>query len=475
MLKINKNFGFEQRNLKMIYDQPNKIRQQTGGGNCVPDRYNTIISPAYTTIYNYINDCKSVFPRDVSTVMHVDNVKKEVIIAMMKIGRLRRLIRHQKSATKNYSSTKSWILIITNISTSPLFLNRYSTLQLQHQHPLLIYLTLTPKIAPYHRPPTIYILNVTSIVKPYAIEHLRCDVYHFHHDIIITESWLRPDHPDGGVEEVVIYLKSSISSQIHIVLPHAVNDALETLCLKCVIDSEPYFICAIYHSPNPLYEVFSLMGYIDELSNTALVSNSKIIIVMALINSTIIPFFKQVYILYSGVPPTKPIHQISTSPINKFMKSGLILKAAAITKYIKTLIINFSSKTFTNSQNLDKVYGINVNQVNKIRGSDKSFNTSTLPQIDASTLNTHLASTFSNISRPQNTLSYDLRGIKLFDFPESLIISNIKYANSLLAECRQSATFVLSLIVCDFPAGQEIVIRCVCLVFEVQSLNLTSN
>ncbi|ESN91361.1 hypothetical protein HELRODRAFT_165387 [Helobdella robusta] len=81
----------------------------------------------------------------------------------------------------------------------------------------------------------------------------------------------------GGV---VIYLKSSISSQIHIVSPHAINDALKTLCLKCFIDSEPYFICAIYHPPNhPSYEVSTLMGYIDELSNTALGSGSKLIIV----------------------------------------------------------------------------------------------------------------------------------------------------------------------------------------------------
>ncbi|ESO11829.1 hypothetical protein HELRODRAFT_166883 [Helobdella robusta] len=48
------------------------------------------------------------------------------------------------------------------------------------------------KITPCHHPPTIYILNVTCIVKPHAIEHLHPDII-----IIITESWLRPDHPDG--------------------------------------------------------------------------------------------------------------------------------------------------------------------------------------------------------------------------------------------------------------------------------------
>ncbi|ESN99331.1 hypothetical protein HELRODRAFT_162854 [Helobdella robusta] len=63
----------------------------------------------------------------------------------------------------------------------------------------LKYMTYNPvKITPCHHLPTIYILNVTSIFKPHAIEHLRCDVYPLHPDIIIiTESWLRPDHSDG--------------------------------------------------------------------------------------------------------------------------------------------------------------------------------------------------------------------------------------------------------------------------------------
>ncbi|ESN93945.1 hypothetical protein HELRODRAFT_180354 [Helobdella robusta] len=133
-------------------------------------------------------------------------------------------------------------------------------------------LTAKTKITPCHHPLSIYILNVTSIVKLHAIEHLKCDVYHLHPDIIIiiTKSWLRPDHPDGLIAingytpfrkagGIVTYLKTSISSQIHIISPHAINDAPEILCLKYIIDSEPYFICAIYHPPiHLLYEVYTL-------------------------------------------------------------------------------------------------------------------------------------------------------------------------------------------------------------------------
>ncbi|ESO04410.1 hypothetical protein HELRODRAFT_172801 [Helobdella robusta] len=109
-------------------------------------------------------------------------------------------------------------------------------------------------------------------------------------------------------------------------------------------------------------------------------------------------------------------------------------------------------------------------QVNKIRGSDKSFNTSTSQQIDANTLNTHFAfmstdpsyktpptkaTTINSHQHQQFTpysvlhmltkacpsgtgfqtfhalktlLSHGFRGIKLFDITKSLIISRTKYA-----------------------------------------------
>ncbi|ESN94415.1 hypothetical protein HELRODRAFT_164253 [Helobdella robusta] len=50
------------------------------------------------------------------------------------------------------------------------------------------------------------------------------------------------------------------------------------------------------------------------------------------------------------------------------------------------IIINFNSKTFTTSKRGSKAMW---DQVNKIRDSDKIFNTSTSQQIDANTLNTH--------------------------------------------------------------------------------------
>ncbi|ESO02856.1 hypothetical protein HELRODRAFT_174290 [Helobdella robusta] len=79
-----------------------------------------------------------------------------------------------------------------------------------------------------------------------------------------------------------------------------------------------------------------------------------------------------VYTLYSGIPPTKiisPFIKYLLRKKNKFMRSGSILKA---TKYINKLILNFNSKTFSNSK----------------RGSKAMRD----QQIDANTLNTHFAS-----------------------------------------------------------------------------------
>ncbi|ESO11784.1 hypothetical protein HELRODRAFT_166826 [Helobdella robusta] len=145
------------------------------------------------------------------------------------------------------------------------------------------------------------------------------------------------------------------------------------------------------------------------------------------------------------------------------MRLGSTVKA----KYINKLIINFNSKTFTNSKRGSKAMW---EQVNKIRGSEKSLNTSTVQHIDANTLNAHFASMstdqcykipptkatainshqhqqftpysvlhmltkacpsgtgFQTFQALKTLRSHGLRGVKLFDITESLIISRIKYA-----------------------------------------------
>ena len=49
-----------------------------------------------------------------------------------------------------------------------------------------------------YKPPIVYILNATSLVKPHGIENLRFDDFQLRPDIvIITESWLESHQSDG--------------------------------------------------------------------------------------------------------------------------------------------------------------------------------------------------------------------------------------------------------------------------------------
>ncbi|ESN93192.1 hypothetical protein HELRODRAFT_181112 [Helobdella robusta] len=108
-------------------------------------------------------------------------------------------------------------------------------------------------------------------------------------------------------------------------------------------------------------------------------------------------FYKIINSTYSWYYPASNITLRSSDPSfispfikfllrqkNKLMRLGFTVKAAAITKYISKLIINFNSKTFTNS-----------------------------------------LQTFHALKKLR---SHGLRGVKLFDITESLIISRIKYA-----------------------------------------------
>ncbi|ESO04262.1 hypothetical protein HELRODRAFT_172619 [Helobdella robusta] len=153
--------------------------------------------------------------------------------------------------------------------------------------------------------------------------------------------------------------------------------------------------------------------------------------------------------LRSSDPPfISPFIKFLLCQKNKLMRLGSTLKAAAITKYINKLIINFNSKTFTNSKRESEAMW---EQVNKIRGSEKSLNTSTVQHIDANTLNAHFASmstdqsykipptkaTAINSHQHQQFTPYSVlhmltkacpSGTEASNYSTSLIISRIKYA-----------------------------------------------
>ena len=147
-----------------------------------------------------------------------------------------------------------------------------------------------------YKPPVVYILNATSLVKPHGTESLRCDVFRLRPDIvIITESWLKSHRSAGLISiggyssirkdrvkkrggGVLIYKKSNITANVFESITKDNIDALETLIVKCTFINIDYFICGLYHLPKPSYSEARLISYIDNVSNFMLDHNNKFIL-----------------------------------------------------------------------------------------------------------------------------------------------------------------------------------------------------
>ena len=147
-----------------------------------------------------------------------------------------------------------------------------------------------------YKPPVVYILNATSLVKPHGIESLRCDVFQLRSDIvIITESWLKSHHSDGlitidgyssfGKERVkkrgggvLIYIKSNITADVFEPVNKDNIDALETLIVKCTFNNIDHFICGLYHPPKASYSEARLISHRDNISKFMLDHNNRLIL-----------------------------------------------------------------------------------------------------------------------------------------------------------------------------------------------------
>jgi len=129
-------------------------------------------------------------------------------------------------------------------------------------------------------PPTLYLLNANSIVKPHAIEHLSTDLMGYNVDIaVITETHLKTKHDDstvfidgytvdrrdrlkrrGGGVAIFARTKYFISP----VNPPNDNRDYELLWSKIEAPNQTILLGAIYHPPKPIYLTPSFMDYIVE-------------------------------------------------------------------------------------------------------------------------------------------------------------------------------------------------------------------
>src|SRR6218665_3428618 len=134
--------------------------------------------------------------------------------------------------------------------------------------------------------PSLFLINPTSIAKPHAIDHLRADLAAFGPDIVvISESWLKPHHKDDmmrveGYElfwrdrfrrmggGVAVYCRKKYRAAIY--HPRtAYYKNVELMWLSIQANDRTYFLGALYHPPNPLYDkdilAECLQATIDEL------------------------------------------------------------------------------------------------------------------------------------------------------------------------------------------------------------------
>ena len=129
-------------------------------------------------------------------------------------------------------------------------------------------------------PPSIYLLNATSIAKPNAIQQLQADVLSNGVDVvIITESWLKPQHLDSSMsipgysifrhdrrkrkgEGLAIFVKDELNAHIH-KQPGLYDDSIELLWVVLEINGRSCYVGAMYHPPKPIYATDDLLHALE--------------------------------------------------------------------------------------------------------------------------------------------------------------------------------------------------------------------
>ena len=132
-------------------------------------------------------------------------------------------------------------------------------------------------------PPSLYVINPTSLAKPHAIQHFQADVMAHGVDIaLVCETWFKTHHTDQNVSidgfnlfrrdrkkrrggGVAIYIKDHIQSSVMEIEQLNCPDIFELLLVKTFIHTDSHFICAIYHPPKALYNTADLLKYIADM------------------------------------------------------------------------------------------------------------------------------------------------------------------------------------------------------------------
>jgi hypothetical protein len=127
--------------------------------------------------------------------------------------------------------------------------------------------------------PNLYVINAASLAKPHAVELLSSALSSLLIDVaIITEThfkkyhhlrnfdisgynYIRRDRIGRKGGGVAIYVKEGID--YNIVTPHADTPEYETLWLNIVYNNLSFIYVAVYHPPQPVYDISSFRDFLS--------------------------------------------------------------------------------------------------------------------------------------------------------------------------------------------------------------------
>lgn len=153
-------------------------------------------------------------------------------------------------------------------------------------------------------PPSIYVLNPTSLAKPHALQLLESDIVAMSTDIaFITETWYKTHHSTEAVQikdytcyrrdrkrrkggGVALYFKNafvnmcSVKPVIYQCSTNTDNDLYESLWVYFEYGGLSYFTCCVYHPPKPSYNTNEFCSHIQScVEHINLTFTSPIIII----------------------------------------------------------------------------------------------------------------------------------------------------------------------------------------------------
>ena len=143
-----------------------------------------------------------------------------------------------------------------------------------------------------------YLLNVTSLAKPNAVQLLTSELSVAQCDCaLITETWFTKNHIDSvvGVSNYSLYRRDRQAGKgggVCIYISHRINCCLfypcpdvthrssliEIIWIECYAYGRHYFVCCCYHPPRPKYAAYVLVDrlasdidYINRLYHDAII------------------------------------------------------------------------------------------------------------------------------------------------------------------------------------------------------------